>query len=64
MKWNPPAYFVCGGVFMCRQYVLYGWILISFGVGVLVGMRLESDFCANLVGIGAILGGLSVMQKR
>jgi hypothetical protein len=49
---------------MCRQHVLYGWILIGFGLGVLVGMRLESDFFGNLLGISSILGGLSVMCKK
>lgn len=49
---------------MCRQYMLYGWILIGFGLGVLVGLRLESGFFGNLLGIASILGGLSVMHKK
>ena len=49
---------------MCAQHVLYGWILIGFGVGVLVGMRLESYFFGNLLGIASILGGISVMCKK
>jgi hypothetical protein len=49
---------------MCRQHVLYGWILISFGLGIVVGMRLESDFLGNLLGIASILGGCSMMWKK
>lgn len=49
---------------MCRQHVLYGWILIAFGLGILVGMRLESGIFGNLLGIASILGGLSVMHKK
>lgn len=49
---------------MCRQQVLYGWMLISFGLGILVGMRLESYFLGNLLGIASILGGCSVMCKK
>ena len=61
---NTPAYGICGGVFMCRQNVLYGWILIGFGLGILVGMRLESDFFGNLLGVASILGGFSFMHKK
>jgi len=49
---------------MCRQNVLYGWILIGFGLGILVGMRLESDFFGNLLGVASILGGFSFMHKK
>ena len=49
---------------MCRQHVLFGWILIGFGLGVLVGMRLESVFFGNLLGIASILVGFSVMSKK
>ena len=47
------------------KFKSYAWkMLISFGLGILVGMRLESYFLGNLLGIASILGGCSVMCKK
>ncbi len=49
---------------MCRQNQLLGWMLVAFGIGVLVGMRLESGLSGTLLAMGAVVGGFLVLTKK
>lgn len=49
---------------MCRRNQLLGWILLAFGLGLLVGKCLESGFLSTVVGIGLIVIGFCVMRRR
>lgn len=49
---------------MCRQFELWGWILIALGIGLLLGTFLESGFVQLCIAIGAIAAGIMVMQRK
>lgn len=49
---------------MCRQFELWGWILISLGIGLLLGTFLESGFVQLCIAVGAIAAGIMVMQRK
>ena len=49
---------------MCRYYQLWGCIILSFGLGILIGMWLEGGFFAHCFGFGLILVGCSMGRKR
>lgn len=49
---------------MCRKNQLYGWAVIAFGVGLLIGMRIGSGFLMGCVGIGIIAFGFSLLGKN
>lgn len=49
---------------MCRRNCLWGWMLISFGGGMLLGTFLESGFLICCIGIGMIALGMCVLQKN
>ena len=53
-----------GGVFMCRQNQLFGFCLMAFGFGVLVGLGLEGGFLCWCLGIGMILAGICGLGKK
>lgn len=55
---------VQGVFFMCRQFELWGWILISLGIGLLLGTFLESGFVQLCIAVGAIAAGIMVMQRK
>lgn len=42
---------------MCRKNQLLGWILLAFGLGLLIGLCLESCFFFAAVGVGLIIVG-------
>lgn len=48
---------------MCRQNQLWGCSVIAFGIGILVGICLESGFLAGCLGIGVIFAGFCMMRK-
>lgn len=48
---------------MCRQNQLWGCCVIAAGLGVLVGICLESGFLAGFLGISLIFAGLCVLRK-
>lgn len=51
--------------FMCRRNQLWGWILVAFGAGLLLGIWLESGFFVCCLGLGAVaLGVLTISKKR
>lgn len=49
---------------MCRRNQLFGWILLSFGLGLLVGLCLESCLFSALVGIGFAVVGFRIVCQR
>lgn len=49
---------------MCRQNQLLGWILISFGVGLMIGLRLEAEFGASLIALGSIAAGFYALKRK
>lgn len=48
---------------MCRRNQLHGWILLAFGLGLLIGLCLESGFLAVFLGIGMALAGFRLLCK-
>ncbi len=49
---------------MCRQNQLFGFCLMSFGLGVLVGLGLEGGFLCWCLGIGLILAGFCGLGRK
>lgn len=49
---------------MCRQNQLLGCILAAFGVGVLIGTWISGNFLCHCLGIGTLLGGISMICKK
>ncbi len=49
---------------MCRQNQLFGFCLMAFGLGVLVGLGLEGGFLCWCLGIGLILAGICGLGKK
>lgn len=49
---------------MCRKNQLCGCALTAFGLGLLVGMCLESGFFCGCVGIGIIGLGIWCAKRR
>ena len=48
---------------MCRRNLFFAGILIAFGVGLLVGVCLESSFVRCLIGLGTIIGGFVLLKR-
>lgn len=53
-----------GGVFMCRRNHLWGFSLIAFGLGLIVGLCLESGFFCSFLGVGVITLGFWCMGRK
>lgn len=49
---------------MCRKNQLCGSALVAFGVGLLVGIFLESGFFCFAIGIAIIAMGCWCMKRR
>lgn len=49
---------------MCRKNQLWGLLFVTFGFGLLLGMLLESGFLCGCLGLGLIVGGLFVLQRK
>ncbi len=49
---------------MCRRHQLYGWMLVAFGLGLLIGQCVENGFVSSCVGVGIVVIGLGVMRKK
>lgn len=49
---------------MCRRYQLYAYVLIAFGAGLLLGCCMEQGLIRVCVGIGGVLLGLYLLQKK
>jgi len=61
---TPSAYNRAGGVFMCRQNQLWGFMQLAFGVGVLVGLWIDGGFVSHCFGIGMIIFGFCFLRKK
>ena len=40
---------------MCRRNQMWGCCLIAFGLGLLIGLCLESSFICGCIGIGGVM---------
>ncbi len=49
---------------MCRKNYMRGWCLVCFGLGLILGHCLESWFFCCGGGIGLIVLGLCVLQRK
>lgn len=49
---------------MCRRNHLYGCAMITFGLGILVGLNLEAGVFCCLVAIGLIAAGFGCLKKK
>lgn len=49
---------------MCRRNQVLGFVLIGFGIGVLVGLWLESGFLAHCLGAAAIVVGCGITKRK
>ena len=49
---------------MCRRNLIPGAALLGFGVGILVGMLMQSALAHLIVGAAAIGGAIWLMQGR
>ena len=49
---------------MCRRNQLLGIALIAFGLGLLVAGFFESVFFCGCIGVGIIVAGVVVAQKK
>lgn len=49
---------------MCRRNILNGFVLISFGTGILIGRWMNSWFWCTVCGIGMITVGVTLLRRR
>lgn len=49
---------------MWRKNLLLGLGLFAFGLGLLAGCWLESEFVRNCIGVGLIACGVLVLQRK
>lgn len=49
---------------MCRKNQLWGWMLIAFGVGILVCLCLSSHFVRCCAGFGCTILGFCRLHKK
>lgn len=49
---------------MCRRNQVHAFILIAFGAGILLGGCFSHGLLRICVGLGGILLGLSLLQKK
>ena len=49
---------------MCRHNQAIGCALMSFGLGVLIGSLLTSGFFSFVIGIGSLILGFLLLQKK
>lgn len=49
---------------MCRHNQLWGGVVLSFGLGILIGIWIEGGFLAHCFGFALIICGLCIGRKR
>ncbi len=49
---------------MCRQNQLWGFLILAFGFGVLVGLWLESGFLQYCFAFGLLLIGFNMLRRK
>lgn len=49
---------------MCRRNQLFGWVLLAFGLGLLIGKCLEGGVLSTFVGLVIIFGGCCALRQK
>ena len=49
---------------MCRKNQLWGCVLMAFGLGLLIGIRLEGGFLCHCVCFGVVAVGCGMCRKQ
>ena len=49
---------------MCRQNQLFGWMLVCFGAGLLLGTWIASVFLGCCMGVAAVAAGVLVLDRK
>ena len=49
---------------MCRNNQFWGGVIAAFGLGVLIGLWIESGFLAHCFGLALIICGFCVGRKK
>ena len=49
---------------MCRRNIFWGWVLMSFGLGLLLGMCLEKGFWCSCGAILIMCAGFFTMRRK
>lgn len=49
---------------MCRKNKLWGWILIAFGAGLLLGLCVSSQFLQCCLGFGGAVLGFFILYRK
>ena len=49
---------------MCRRHQLMGCTLLTFGLGLLIGIWVEGGFWAHCLGFAFIIFGFSMARKK
>lgn len=49
---------------MCRRNQLCGCCMIAFGLGLLIGLSLESSFICGCLGVGAVVAGFFSLHRK
>lgn len=49
---------------MLRRNLLLGWIIASFGLGLLFGLWIEGSFLAHCIGFGLLIFGCLGICKK
>ena len=53
-----------GCIFMCRKNHVWGFGVLTFGFGLLVGCWLESEVAQICFGLALMAGGFLLLQKQ
>ncbi len=49
---------------MCRQHKLWGCSVMTFGLGLLIGIWLEGGFWCHCLGIALVICGFMSLRKK
>ena len=49
---------------MCRQNLLWGCVVLAFGLGMLAGSWLKSGFVTHLIGLGLVFLGCGILRRH
>ncbi len=49
---------------MCRRELLCGFMLLAFGLGMLIGIWLEGGFLCHCVALGFVVAGGCICRRK
>lgn len=49
---------------MCRQNLLWGSVVVAFGLGMLIGAWLKSGFVTHLIGLALVFLGFAMLRRH